>query len=248
MTVSGWVKRAVGLAFCAFPFSVAWGQADQVVCAEIAPYCFVENGEPKGFVYEVGKEILKRLRQGDRIEFQPLARSIHSVQRGSKTISLWLGRIPEREGTVRWIAPIFNDAFHIYTLKGRPDATSLEKARALKVLAATIAGANIVAARGQNLGYIDPVASEEINGKKLLGGRVDGWISARSVIASFVIKHHLDSSQLVRGIKLADYNAFIVASVDVDAETLDEWKRIHGALVREGFIAKVMKKYRISEM
>ena len=223
------------------------GRVDQVVCAEIAPYCFVENAEKKGYVYEIGREILRRLGQADRIEFQPLARSIHSVQNGERTISLWLGRIPQRENTVHWIAPIVTDAFHIYTLKNGRDAATLEKARALGVLAATIAGSNIVAARDLGLARIDSTASEDANGKKLLSGRVDGWISSGAVVGNFVFRHHLDPERIVRGVKITDYTAYIVASPDVDGKTQAEWKRIHEALVREGFVAKAQKKYGVPE-
>ena len=91
-------------------------QTLRVVCSEIAPYCFVDNGINRGFIYEIGQELLRRLELPVRIEIQPLARSLHTVQENSKVVSLWVGRIPERENTVRWIAPVFNDAFYIFAL------------------------------------------------------------------------------------------------------------------------------------
>ena len=222
-------------------------QTPRVVCAEIAPFCYVENGVNRGYIYEIGEEIQRRLKQPIHIEIQPLARSLHNVQKNSRVISLWVGRIPERENTVRWISPIVNDAFHIYTLKGKPDASTIEKARELGLLSATIAGANVVAAQHLSLSRIDATSMEESNGKKLLNGRVDGWITANATFTHFLLTQGRTRDEFVRGVKLADYRAYIAASLDLDDKTANDWARAYQSMRNDGHAQRIMKKYGITE-
>ncbi len=222
-------------------------QTLRVVCGEIAPYCFVENGVGRGYVYEIGQEMLRRMVQPARIEIQPLARSLHNVQNGSQVISLWVGRTPERENTVRWLTPVFSTALSIYTLKGRPDASTIEKARELGVLGATTAGANLAAGQSSGLPRIDTTASEDANGEKLLRGRVNGWITADTTFNYFLLTHQRSADEFVRGVKLADYTAFMAASPDIDDQTARDWARAYQSLRSEGYVQRTMKKYGVVE-
>ena len=233
---------------CLLLFS-PWLQAQElrVVCAEIAPFCFVENGVGRGYIYEIGQEILRRMGQPVRIEIQPLARSLLNVQKGKQVISLWVGRIPEREDSVRWITPVLNDAFYVFTLKGGPDASTLEKVQKLGHLAATIAGANAVAAQRSSLTRIETTSSENSNRMKLLHGRVDGWISARTTVDYLMFSEKRPRDELVRGVKLADYTAYIAASLDLDTETMEVWARTYQSMRKDGDVQAIMNKYGITE-
>lgn len=222
-------------------------QTLRVVCAEIAPFCFVENGISQGYVYEIGLEILRRLELQPRIEIQPLARSLQTVQKNSRVISLWIGRIPEREKTVRWLTPIVNDDFHIFTLKGKDKADTIDEARRLGVIAATVAGANLIAARHLSLLRIEATSSEESNLKKLLLGRVDGWIAGRSVAEYSITRLGLKRSEFNRGVRLADFTAYIAASPDIDEQTANDWVQTFEAMRNDGYIGRIMQKYGVSE-
>jgi polar amino acid transport system substrate-binding protein len=222
-------------------------QSLRVVCAEIAPFCFVENGVSRGYVYEIGQEILKRLELQSPIEIQPLARSLQSVQKNSRVISLWVGRIPERENTVRWVTPIVIDAFHIFTLKGKAEADTIAKARQLGAIASTIAGANLIAAQHASLLRIEATSSEESNLKKLLAGRVDGWIAGRSTAEYAFARLGLQRSEFNRGVKLADYTAYIAASADIDERTVSEWTRVLETMHSDGHTRRIMQKYGVGE-
>ena len=222
-------------------------QTLRVVCAEIAPFCFVENGVSQGYVFEIGQEILRRLELQSRIEIQPLARSLQTVQKNSRVISLWVGRIPEREETVRWLTPIVIDDFHIFTLKGKAKADTIDEARRLGAIAATVAGANLIAARQLSLLRIEATSSEESNVKKLLLGRVDGWIAGRSVAEYSIARLGLERNEFNRGVRLADYTAYIAASPDIDERTANDWVQTVEAMRNDGYIGRVMQKYGVGE-
>ena len=241
------IRRLVSPVFLLSISQTPCAQTLRVVCAEIAPFCYVEDGVSRGYVYEIGQEILKRLELQSRIEIQPLARSLQTVQKNSRVISLWVGRIPEREKTVRWLTPIVIDAFHIFTLKGRAEANTVDKARQLSAIASTIAGANLIAAQHASLLRIEATSSEESNLKKLLAGRVDGWIATKNTADYTFAKHGLQRSEFNRGIKLADYTAYIAASVDIDEQTASEWIRVFETMHSDGHIRRIMQKYGVGD-
>ena len=123
----------------------------------------------------------------------------------------------------------------------------MEKARELGVLWATIAGAN--AAVGQHFGLprIDTTTSEDANGEKLLRGRINGWITANTTFSYFLLTRQRTAEEFVRGVKLADYTAYIAASPDIDEKTAKDWARAYQSMRSDGYAQRVMKKYGVVE-
>lgn len=199
----------------------------------------------QGLAYDIGRAIMKQLAYQGKIEIQPLARAQYTIQTERNVISLWLGRVPEREKTVQWISPILSDAFSIYTLPGKPTAESLARARQIGVLGANIGAANAIEAKKHGLERVELVSSDEANGKKLIAGRIDGWITLQISADFFLARNPIPDSKLVRGVKLGDYQAWIVASHAVNQATVLQWQNAFLALRRDGTLTKIYGKYRI---
>ena len=47
--------------------------------------------------------------------------------------------------------------------------------------------------------------------------------------------------------KLADYTAYIAASLDLDAETMEVWARTYQSMRKDGEVQAIMNKYGITE-
>ena len=102
------------------PLWAASPQEPEVVCSNIAPFVFSEQGSYRGYAYELGVAVMQRLGYRGFIQVEPLARANRTVQHQPNVIGLWVGRIPERESTVHWLYPVVMDDFSVYTVKGRP--------------------------------------------------------------------------------------------------------------------------------
>ena len=146
----------------------------EVVCSNIAPFVFVEQEHYRGYAYELGQEVMRRLGYQSAIQVQPLARANRTVQSEPNVIALWLGRIPEREATVHWLYPVVVDDFSVYTVEGRPNAMTLEQAKSLGMLGANIGATNAIEAQRSGLDRVELVTSDDANGRKLMAGRIDG--------------------------------------------------------------------------
>jgi polar amino acid transport system substrate-binding protein len=217
----------------------------RVVCSNIAPFVFSELGNYRGYAYELGQAVMQRLGYHGAIEVQPLARANRTVQSEANIIALWVGRIPERETTVHWIYPVVVDDFSLYTVKGQPVAATLEQAKALHMLGANIGAANAIAAQRKGLYRIELITSDDSNGRKLMSGRIDGWIASRSAVNYFLRLHGLPNDTLVKGVKLADYQAWVVASVQTDPAVRAAWQAALRQLELEGELSRLADRYRI---
>jgi polar amino acid transport system substrate-binding protein len=217
----------------------------RVVCSNIAPFVFSEQGNYRGYAYELGQAVMQRLGYRGAIEVQPLARANRTVQSEANVIALWLGRVPERESTVHWLYPVVIDDFSVYTVKGRPQAATLAQAKALKMLGANIGATNAIVAQRQELYRIELITSDDSNGRKLMSGRIDGWIASRSAVNYFIRLHGLPDDTLVKGVKLADYQAWVVASVQTDPAVRAAWQATLHQLEQEGVLSRLADRYRI---
>ena len=217
----------------------------RVVCSNIAPFVFSEQGNYRGYAYELGQAVMQRLGYRGVIEVQPLARANRTVQSEANVIALWVGRIPEREATVHWIYPVVVDDFSVYTVKGQPVAATLEQAKALRMLGANIGAANAIAAQRKGLDRVELITSDDANGRKLMSGRIDGWIASRSAVRFFIRLHGLPEETLVRGAKVSDYQAWVVASLGTDPAVMAAWQATLRQLELEGELSRLADRYRI---
>ena len=249
MARGGGVSRVALMMLCALlsPSLLASAQTKEpeVVCSNIAPFVFVEQEHYRGYAYELGQEVMHRLGYRGTMRVQPLARANRTVQREPNVIALWLGRIPEREATVHWLYPVVVDDFSIYTVKGRPVAMTLEQAKSLGMLGANIGAANAIAAQRKGLEQIEMITSDDANGRKLMSGRLDGWIASRTAVSYFLRLHGLPEQTFVKGVKLSDYQAWVVASLGTDPAVMAAWRTTLQAMEQDGTLLRLAQAYRI---
>lgn len=218
-----------------------------MLCAEIPPYCYYNHNKPTGVIYDIGMALNQRMHTAYSIKITPLARTLAILQNRPRIISLWTGRIPERENKMQWVAPIFHDAFSIYTVKGRAPAYTLEQAKNLPLLGANIAGANTLAARANGLENLKTNPSDETNGKMLLADRIQGWITAEGSVRHFLRQQGLPADTLVKGVELSPYDAYLAASNDWSAAELAKWAQALREMQKDGSYMAILQRYNLSQ-
>lgn len=218
----------------------------EVVCSSIAPFAFLEQGQYRGYAYELGQAVMRQLGYQGVIHVQPLARANRTVQHTPNVIALWVGRIPEREHTVHWLFPIVVDDFSVYTVHGRPTAPTLAQAKSIGLLGANIGAANAIAAQRQGVVNVEMITSDDANGRKLMTGRLAGWIASRSAVRFFIRLHGLPDDTFVKGVKLSDYQAWVVASKGTDPSVIAAWQQALHALERDGTLRRLAEAYHMA--
>lgn len=221
----------------------ARAQTPRIMCAEIAPLCYASPQGNTGLAYEIGRELLRRMGRKTEIELVPFARMMLSIQNDSPVISLWVGRIPERENYTVWISPILRDDFCVYTLKGRNSPRNLEQVRQLRAIGTIISGANQYASEQFRLPNTQTHANDKINGRMLLYGRLDGWIATQAAVKHFIRENRLGKDEIVRGFKLANYVAYVGASRAVSKEEIARWKNALQGMIDDGSYLRILERY-----
>jgi polar amino acid transport system substrate-binding protein len=134
-------------------------------------------------------------------------------------------RTTERESTVKWIAPILDEAAYLYTLKDAPAITSMDDMRKLKSIGVQLGGSQQSRAAEWGISnVIDPVPDQLTNAKKLVSKRLDGWISlgymARYVIANAGLK-----DQIKESFKVQDSNMWVATSLSTPDENVEKVRK-----------------------
>jgi hypothetical protein len=73
--------------------------------------------------------------------------------------------------------------------------------------------------------------------------RVDGWVTLQITADRFFKRHPSEPSLLVRGVKLMDYTAYLVASKGLEREEANRWRSALQAMHRDGSYARILKKF-----
>ena len=113
------------------------------------------------------------------------------------------------------------------------------------MLGANIGAANAIAARRKGLERVEMITSDDANGRKLMTGRIDGWIASTTAVSYFLRLHGLPDDALVKGIKLSDYQAWVVASLETDPAVMAAWKTTLQAMEQDGTLTRLAQEYRI---
>ncbi len=112
-------RRSALAAGVALPFAARSTRAGlilRLVTGELPPYCFhvpppnvAEDGRPMGLVYDVVREVARRVGNPQTVDFLPWPRAQELAMAGSDIGILALTRTPEREPHYRWIFNVVTD-------------------------------------------------------------------------------------------------------------------------------------------
>ena len=105
------------LVLCTSPWN-AFGQDITIVTEEWPPYNYSEDGEAKGVVTDIVKEVMSRAGMGYTIEVLPWARSYKMAMEEENVMIYSIFKLPNRESLFQWI-PVEGLAVRMYLFKPR---------------------------------------------------------------------------------------------------------------------------------
>lgn len=239
---------ALGLAVSLAARGAMAGLQLRLVTGELPPYCFhvppptvAEDGQPMGLVYEVVREVARRVGNPQTVEFLPWPRAQELAMSGPDVGILALTRTPEREDHYRWIFNVVTDDL---VLAGMPGA-DLDHLAALKqrpVGVLRMSGAEALL-REQGFGRIEPAAEEWTNADRLREGRIDAWLAPRLMVQWAWRETGGNAAGLVIGQTVRPSEIWFAASPDVAPEIIALWQRHFEALRTDGSYERIVARY-----
>lgn len=220
----------------------------RLVTGELPPYCFhvppptvAEGGEPMGLVYEVVREVARRVGNPTTVEFLPWPRAQQLAMAGPDIGILALTRTPEREDRYRWIFNVVTDDL---VLVGPPgaDAPALAafKERPVGVLRASGAEALL---REQGFARVQPASEEWINAERLRDGLIDAWLAPRLMVVWAWRETRGDASRLAIGEVVRRSEIWFAGSPDVAPEIAALWARLFEEFKADGGYDRILDRY-----
>lgn len=155
----------------------AGAAALQLVTEDNPPHNMLRGGKVVGLSTEKLREAFRRAGIAQQIELMPWARAYQSALTQEDYCVFSAARTPARESLFKWIGPVGETEWVLYTRAGWDKPARLEDVRGK-----TIGGyvQDVISVWLSDHGYdVDTATSDAINPKKLLAGRIDYWASTR---------------------------------------------------------------------
>lgn len=211
--------------------------------ANFPPYTFQNEQGTGGAIYDVVKEIIKRIGYKNKIEFIPWPRARFEAENNSDIVILPLARTMDREEKYTWLLHVLDDPYVIVALKdSKVDISRLESAKKLKIgiLSSSVAE-NLLKQLGfENLEF---TSSDVQNVKKLKLGRIDAWVAPLSCIDQYRLEAGIGRESMKVGVELTKLKEYVGASKTLDKRIVKKWTKTFEMMKKDGTYYAIMKKY-----
>lgn len=217
------------------------------VSVDFPPYTYQTPTGGAGAMYDVVKEIGKRLGQPADIHFVPWARARLETENNPNMGIIPLARTPEREDKYKWIIHILDDPYVLVALKdSKFNIADLEAAKKLNVgvLAGSAAEPLL-----QRLGFqhVEAASTDVQNVTKLKLGRLDAWVAPYSCRGQYR-EGGLGNEDLRTGAVLTMLHEYLGGSKTLDDALVNKWRQEFNKMKKDGSYAAIMKKYDIKPL
>ncbi len=233
-----------GAALFLFAFNPAAGAEEiRLVAPHLPPFASVDQGEPKGFMVETLLAVASAVGHSGKVTILPIPRMLQEMASGTRMISAFTARIPEREGKFAWLDPGVEEILSFATLTSRGEMT-LEAAKNLKAIGTIMNGVpeNFLRQRGFN--NFDSATTEDASLRKLLAGRIDAWFTSRWVIPVVMARENVDAAHITLSDPITRYPLNFAATLDIPEEELAPWRAALAAFRASGGVERLIATYR----
>ncbi len=171
---------------------VLWGPSAQaeflrILTENYPPFNYpTEDGEVAGLSTDIVRRILDVAKIDHSLTLLPWKRAYLETRRTANTCLYSTAETPDRTDEFRWIGPILENDWVLFTRKDQP-MTIVDLADLKSLNVGGYVGDAITSYLREQGVNIDAARSEEQNLKKLLAGRIDVWPSGR-VIGHYIAK------------------------------------------------------------
>lgn len=221
----------------------------RLVTGELPPFCYhvppptvSELGEPRGLVYEVVREMARRIGHSGNIEFMGWTRAQELALIEPNIGILALTRSPEREAFYNWMVNIVTDDLILVGGTG-VDVSSLDKVRERPTGVLRTSGAEALL-REMKFTRIEPASEEWVNALKLRDRRIDAWLAPRLMVLYGWREIGGDAAMLNIGQLVRRSEIYLATSRDVTAEESRRWQGAFEQVKADGTYDRILAYYK----
>jgi len=224
----------------------AWAADLLINTLEEPPGSFTDtSGKLTGISVDMVREIQSRVGNTDPIRVYPWARTYQNTLKRPNVVAFTATRTPERENKFHWITKVTRKKYTFFARKKTPiTLTSLDDAKRLKaigVLRSSVWEQQLTARGFTNL---DPVATHELNLKKLMAGRFPAIYYASDAIFQHCRNPGIDCDAIYPVYTTPIVEAYIIMSKNGTSMALvNQWKTAADDIKQDKTFEKIAKKW-----
>ncbi|MFY8106441.1 MAG: substrate-binding periplasmic protein [Elstera sp.] len=223
--------------------STAQATEIRLIAPHLPPFASADEGEPKGFMVETLLAVARAVGHSGKVSIVPIPRMLQEMAVGTRMISSFTARIPEREGKFAWLDPGVEEVLSFATLSGQAGLT-LETARNLKTIGTIMNGVPENFLRRHGFDNFDSATTEDASLRKLLVGRIDAWFTSRWVIPVVMARENVPPDRIILSDPITRYPLNFAATLDIPEEELAPWRRALADFRASGGVDRLIATYR----
>jgi polar amino acid transport system substrate-binding protein len=242
------VPAAAAVLLLLLPLPAAAQQVLRLVTGELPPYAFhvppptvAEQREPQGLVWEVVREVARRIGHPTGVEFLPWPRA-QELALGLPNLGiLALTRSPEREEHYRWVFEVVTDDLVLVGGAG-VDVSALDRVRDRPTGVLLRSGAEQLL-RERGFTRIQPAAEEWVNAQRLRERVIDAWLAPRLMVLHAYREVGGDVATLAIGAVVRRSGIWFAASRSLPEAEIARWRRGFEAMRADGTYDRILARY-----
>jgi polar amino acid transport system substrate-binding protein len=223
-------------------------QVLRLVTGELPPYTFhvppptvAEQGTPQGLVFEVVREVARRIGHPEVVEFMPWARAQDLALRNPGIGILSLTRSPEREEQYAWVFRVVTDDLVLVGGTG-VDVSSLDRVRERPTGVLLRSGAEQLL-RGRGFARLQPAPEEWVNAQRLRDRLIDAWLAPRLMVLHAYREVGGDVATLSIGAVVRRSEIWFAASRGLPEAEIARWRGGFDAVQADGTLDRILARY-----
>jgi polar amino acid transport system substrate-binding protein len=215
-----------------------------VFANESMPQCGMVDHKPAGLAVDILNAVTAEGGPSFKYDFsQPWARAQAAVHDTPGTLIIPLTRNPEREPKYKWIARLFDNGAHLFSVARPAPIKTLDEAKGLGV--GVMRGSSFEDFLGKaGFTHLVVVPKDEFIAKMLVEGKVDAWAGADLVIHYLFGKIGENPGKVQQGPQLGETGQIFIAG-DVHFPEADAKAIADGMekLRHNGKLEAILKRY-----
>ena len=242
------IRAVLGLILLAAALPAASADELRLLAAELPPYTYhqppptvSEIGEPRGVVYQVVREMARRIGHSGTIEFVGWTYAQELAKAGPNIGILALTRSPEREPLYNWMVEVVTDDLVLVGGTG-VDVSTLDSVKDRPTGVLRTSGAEALL-REHQFSRIEPASEEWVNAMKLRDRRIDAWLAPRLMVLFGWREIGGDATTLNIGQLVRRSPIYFAASRDVSPAEAERWRSAFAQIRADGTYDRILVEY-----
>ena len=178
------------------------------------------------------------------IEVLPWARAYDRVQKEPNVGLFSTTRIEPREKLFKWVGPLASKDWIFLARKNSTiKINDIEDAKKVKNIGTYREDSKEQYLKSVGFKNLESVTEDSLNPKKLVAGRIDLWVSAKTDYKLAVESEHLKLSDFKIVYTVRKQDLYIAISKQTDDSLVHQWQSAYDAMAKDGTLAKIRSKY-----